>query len=51
MTTGPPPCGPPPPAWAVPMTGAPGTVAGVTVSDGSELGLVPAAVTARTRKR
>jgi hypothetical protein len=39
---------PGPPAWAVPMTGVPGTV---TVVDGCELGLVPAAVTARTRKR
>src|SRR3954452_15266890 len=39
------------PAVAVPMTGAPGTVAGVTALDSAEKVLVPTAFTAATWKR
>src|SRR6478609_7611881 len=39
------------PAVAVPMTGAPGTVAGVTAIDRAEKALVPTAFTAATWKR
>src|SRR6476620_11371525 len=39
------------PAVAVPMTGAPGTVAGVTAIDRAEKVLVPTAFTAATWKR
>jgi hypothetical protein len=39
------------PAAAVPITGAPGTVAGMTTADSAESGPVPAALTAATWNR